>query len=531
MSATADPRRAALEQAARELKRRLRCRESLHSFALNVDIPTAPKGAIHPDEDLLGPAYGLMAIHHAKILETLQRCMDTMFGRCMIFAPPGSAKSLYSSVVASAWEMGRKPGSRILLTGYGSHISERQARRTMQICEQTQYRDLWDEAPTLDRTAAGDWSMSNGSNMLSMGLMAGLTGNRCSGGIIDDPVAGREEADSEEMRQKTIDAYQDDFLSRLLPGAWVALIMTRWHEQDLAGSILPDDYKGQSGPILCKDGMVWEVLNLQAKCEQVDDPLGRKPGEYMWPEWFPVKHWEMYEKASSREAQRAWASLYQQRPTTRGDGRFTEESIDFYQPGSEPPYLAYVGAGDYAVTKGGGDFSELGTFGVDPEGDLWEVDWWSRQVDTGESTEATLDMVKKWKIPMWFNEGGIIDKAVGPLMNLRMRQRKVFTDRRAIPSMADKVAKCSSFQALCAVGKVHFRDNANSRRVVGQLLSLPAGRYDDAADVCGLIGRAIDQFPVARTPQPKRSGKTGIVPFTEAWLMWKDEAEKKVRYR
>jgi hypothetical protein len=520
----------AVQAAIRELIRRERCRNSLHSFALNIDIPTAPSPAMHPDEDLLGPAAGLMAIHHAKILEVLERTMNTKFGRCIIMAPPGSAKSLYASCVATAWEMGRKPGSRIMLTSYASKLAERQARRTMQICEQQQYKDLWPESPTITRDAAGDWMMSNGSNMLSMGLNAGLTGNRASGAIIDDPVAGREEADSPVSQQNTRDSYQDDLVSRLLPGAWIVLIMTRWNEQDLAGSILPDDWKGQSGPILCKDGMVWGVLNLPAKCEHVDDPLGRKLGEYMWPEWFPPQHWAMFENGSSREAQRAWASLYQQRPAAQGDGRFTEECIDYYKEGTHPPILAHVGAGDYAVTENGNDFSELGVFGVDAQGDLWERDWWSKQSDTGESTEKTLDFVKKYKIPMWFNEGGLIDKAMGPLINLRMRQRRIYVDRRAIASMSDKIAKCSAFQARCASRTVHFRDNPNSRRIVAQLLALPAGRYDDAADVCGLIGRAMDQFPIARIPFVEK--RTKIKPFSVAWLESQDIGEtKQKRFR
>lgn len=514
----------------REIKRRLRCRNSLHSFALNIDIPTAPMEALCPDEDLLGPARGLMAAHHAAILDVAQETMNTPFGRAIIMLPPGSAKSLYIDVVAASWEMGRKPGSRIMLTSYASKLAERQSRRAQMVCNSDKYQMLWDEAPKIDRDAAGDWDMTNKSNMLAMGLTAGLTGNRATGAIIDDPVAGREEADSEVARQNTLDSYQDDLLSRLTPGAWLILIMTRWNEQDLAGSILPEDYKGQSGKIVCRDGMTWNVLNIPAKAEQVDDPLGRKLGEYLWPEYMPVQHWQQFEFSQGREAQRAWASLYQQRPSPQGDGRFTEENIIYYKPGTHPPILAPIGAGDYAVTEKRNDFTELGVFGVDPEGVLWELDWWSKQCDTGESTERTLDLVKKWKLPMWFNEGGVIDKAMGPLLNLRMRQRKIYTDRRAMPSMQDKIAKCSAFQSLCAAGMVRFRDNANSRRVVAQLLALPAGRYDDAADVCGLIGRAIDQFPLARVPQ-RQSRKEGIKPFSAAWLEWKGESDQKVRYR
>jgi hypothetical protein len=527
-------------EAARELLRRERARTSLHTYALSVDIPTLPFAAPCPDEELLGPACVLMARHHAAILSTLERTMNRYMGRCLIMAPPGSAKSLYTSVLAPTWEMGRKPSSRIILASYGGKPAERQARRAIQIAGSPIYKDLWPDGPAIVRDAAGDWSLSNGSEMLSMGLMGGLTSNRATGAVIDDPVAGREEADSEDVRQKILDAYQDDLLTRLLPGAWVAIIMTRWHEADLAGAILPEDYAGQSGMVKCRDGLMWEVLNMPAKCERADDPLGRKPGEYIWPEFFPPEHWALYEDAPGPESARRWSSLYQQRPSPQGSGRFAEEMFDFYDEGQAPMHLAYVGASDFAVTAGGNDFTEHGVFGVDSQNELWEVDWWNKQSDTGVGVKKMLDMVKRWKPPMWFNEGGVIDKATRPAINQQMRERKIFVDLRSLPSMQDKVAKCSNFQARAArggeitpgvwrPGAVHFRNNANSRRVVAQLVALPAGRYDDGADVCGLIGRAIDQFVVPHVPQTKK--REGIIPFTGKWIEYQENEKPTLRYR
>ena len=129
---------------------------------------------------------------------------------------------------------------------------------------------------------------------------------------------------------------------------------------------------------------------------------------------------------------------------------------------------------------------------------------------------------------------------------LRLRQRNaagenIYCDRRAIPSMADKVAKCSSFQGRAAsggqlpdgtfhTGSVHFRDNANSRRIVQQLVALPAGRYDDAADVCGLIGRAMDQFPIGRVPAAANR-PMGPMPFTGDWLEHQENDKPKIQWR
>jgi phage terminase large subunit-like protein len=513
---------------ARELLRRLRCQQSIHSFYANIDVPRSPSPAMRPDEDLLGPARNLMPVHFAKILEVMQRTMDRPSGRAIIQAPPGSAKSTLADAVAVPWEMGRKPGSRLLLLSYASEVAERQSRLAQNVVQQAEYQAIWPESPKLMRDAAGEWNMSNGSELAALGILGSVTSRRASGIVIDDPVAGREEADSELQRARLLNAYQDDVLTRLLPNGWIIIIMTRWNEQDLAGSVLPEDYDGGSGMYTGRDGLQWEVLSLPAKCERTDDPLGRKTGEYIWPEWFPPEHWAKFEHAKGAEAQRTWSSLCQQRPTPQGNARLDEGAIDYYKPGTQPPILGMVGAGDYAVTAGKNDFTEQAVFGIDTKGDLWEMDWWHEQCDTGKSTEQMLDMVARWRVPMWFNEGGVIDKSMGPLMNMRMRERQVFTDRRALPSMQDKLAKCQAFIARCNAGTVHFRDSANSRRVIAQIASLPAGRYDDAADVCGLIGRALDQFPIVREYKPPPKIEP-MKPFTKEWLEYRPARTDGVR--
>lgn len=527
-----------LQDAAADLLKRKRSQTSLHSFALNIDIPGAPMRAMRPDEDLVGPAAGLMAKHHAIICDHIERTMNTPFGRLMVFAPPGSAKSSYGSVIAPAWDMARPPppwqttvgapmdwrqaDGRIIMTSYADKIARKQSRRCQQICGSELYRNIWDESIILDRIATDDWSLSNRAEYMAAGIMGGVTGNRAHGIIIDDPVAGREEADSETLRDKTLDGYQDDVLTRLLPGAYIILIQTRWHEQDLAGCILPDDYDGRSGWVKCKDQIWWYILNIQAKAELADDPIGRTRGEYLWTDWFPEQHWKMFENAGGRKARRTWSSLYQQRPTPEGGGDFKREDFNWYTPGEEPMNLHLYGASDYAVTEKGGDFSEHGVAGLDSDNQLWFVDWWSGQETTDKTIDAFLDMVEKHNrrehnLILWTNEGGIIDKAVRPQINRRMRERDIFIDLRTLPSMQDKRAKCASFGARVSSKSVWLPEGVPwAEDLVDQLIAAPAGRYDDKFDVAGLIGRMIDQFTDAAPPRSKRP--KGIQPFTAQWL-------------
>ena len=524
------------EEAAIELLKRKRSQQSLHSFALNIDIPGAPMDALCPDEDLLGPARDLMTLHHALILEAAQNTMNTPFGRAMFFLPPGSAKSSLLTVVASAWEMGRKKKSRLITASYADKIAKKQSRRAIQLCKSDKYSQIWDTPVSMVRDATDDWSLSNESEYMAAGIMAGITGNRASGVTIDDPVAGREEADSPTTRQKTLDGYQDDILTRLLPGAWVMLIMTRWNQQDLAGSILPEDYNGESGFIKCRDGMMWFVLNIPAKAERPDDPLGREIGEYLWPEFFPIQHWKIFENAAGREGRRVWASLYQQRPAPEEAGDIDRTKINWYKRNEAPPLenLALYGASDYAVTDKGGDFSEHQIWGQDGGGDLWGLRSWTGQKTPDVSVDAMLDMVVGAKpnlIRMWFNEGGIIDKAVRPLINKMMKERKVYVDVRALPSMKDKRAKVAAFVSRLNAGHVWLPDEPWAHDLVDQLATMNSGgKYDDKADVAGLIGRAMDQFRDVRVETHVK--KEGIKPFTAEWLEYDETQQKKsVRYR
>lgn len=313
--------------AAVELAKRRRARASLCGFAQAIDIPGVPLSEEEEDSDawLSRPVEAGLAPHHRLFLEAIERTAARRHGRLMILAPPGSAKSSYASVVAPVALMGRTPDTRILLASYGQELARRHGRRARAVASQRNFSAIYSgyganpARVVLDpKTGAADeWALTNGSEYVACGILASVTGLRAHHIILDDPMRGREQADSPTLRNKTWNAYKDDLLTRLIPGGSVTVILTRWHEDDPAGRILPKDYDGRSGMIECRDGKVWEVLCLPACCERDDDPLGRRPGEYLWPEWFDEGHWAIF-----RAQSRTWASLYQQRPRPDEGGVF-----------------------------------------------------------------------------------------------------------------------------------------------------------------------------------------------------------------
>jgi hypothetical protein len=316
------------EQVAAELLRRQRSRASLVEFSQSIEIPGVPLIDVIDEEDEKGrlknrferekavysPIESRIAKHHLLMMKKIQTCIETSRGRLMVFCPPGSAKSTYGSVLAPAWAMGRKPNTQVILASYATTIAAKQSRKVRSIMRDPRYAAIWAEKPTLldDQRAVDDWQLTNGSSMMAAGLLAGITGNRCDLLVLDDPVANREQADSPTLREKTYNEYIDTALTRAKPHMSVLLIMTRWNEEDLAGAILPADYAGESGAIKCRDGQTWEVLSIPAEAEREDDPLGRKPGEFLWTEWFSREHWATWR--DNPRAARTWSALYQQRP-------------------------------------------------------------------------------------------------------------------------------------------------------------------------------------------------------------------------
>jgi predicted phage terminase large subunit-like protein len=486
----------------REARREL-ARRSLPDFACMVDIPTVPLTDAEDEDGFSVMKLDALALHHALLLRKLQGVENGSIPNLMVMMPPGSAKSTYSDVVFVPWFMARRPRRHVILASYASNIAAKQGRRARQLIKSRSFGNLLNCGLDPSKSAADEWMLDNGSEYMAGGILSGLTGNRAALGILDDPIRGREAAESETIRNKTWDAYIDDFVSRLIPGAPQVMILTRWHQDDPAGRILPTDWDGESGVFNGRDGRIWHVLCLPAIADRFDDPLGRKVGETLWPQWFSHEHWEPFKRNV-----RTWTSLYQQKPSPE-EGTYFQRAW-FPEWKTLPPVNLY-GASDYAVTDSGGDYTVHTIWGVDAAGTLYRVDQWREQSSADVWIEAKIDMIAKYKPLAWFGEAGVIQKAIEPMLRRRMIERKTFCRLEWLPSINDKPTRARGFQARAAMGQVRVEPGAD----ISEFLAFPAGRNDDQVDTASLIGRALDEThpaivkvaPVQRDPsdyRPKR---------------------------
>jgi predicted phage terminase large subunit-like protein len=513
--------------AARILLRRRRMRESLLGFAQSIQIPGAPVGG--DDSELFAPVGEKMAKHHVILCNALQECIDTDYGRTMVLLPPGAAKSTYASSIAPAWAMGRWPGYQVILASYATELAKKHGKKARAICKQAVYNDAFDGSTLRKDTSAAEmWATTNGSEYMAGGLQSGLTGNRADLLIIDDPIKGAEAADSQTIRAAIMEAIELDAMTRLKPKASVFLIQTRWHPLDPAGQLLPDDYDGRCGPVVCSDGMTWNVINIPAECEREDDPLGRAIGEMLWPEYLdPERHWRQF-----RGNARLWAALCQQRPTVAGGGRFKEEWVQWYDEGEAPDALNYYGADDYGAPPELGsaeadlDFTEMGVAGLDEKGDIWLMDWFYQQAaSTDTGIKNFIRLAKKWRIRRWFGEKGVIHNSISGTLNRAKRESQMRCQIELLSSFGSKVAKAEAFFALCEQGKVHFPRTEWARRLVAQLVAFPVVAHDDGVDVCALFGRALDGMAWAYVPPVEEH--RDLKPFSQEWLFYNEKPAQK----
>lgn len=454
--------------------------------------------------------------HHRLIAEHLEAVERREILRLIITAPPRHTKSELASRRFPAWYLGRNPKHQLITSTYAAEFAEDFGREVRGIVAEPDYQRVFPGVRLAgDSAARGRWHTTEGGVYIAVGVGGPITGRGAHIALIDDPVKNREDADSQIKREALWRWYTSTLRTRLMPGGAIVLVLTRWHEDDLAGRLLDPMRTGEQ----------WTVLNLPAEAE-ANDPLDRPLRAPLWPEWYPSE-----ELSRIRDAigVRDWTSLYQQRPVPETGGQFERAWFRWYDPDELPARLNNYGASDYAVTVKGGDFTEHGVTGVDEEGHLWLRDWWSGQDATDVTINAKLDLAHKHKTLAWYGESGVIEKAIGPATNRAMLDRQKagkpsWVAMEYLPSTQDKIARVASFRARAQAGAVHLpRDQRWAEELVEQLCAFPAGRFDDKVDVCGLFGRALDDMADA---QPKSAPKPPPPkPFTDAWFAARDRAE------
>lgn len=398
--------------------------------------------------------------HLEYIRDHLQRVTSGECKRLMIFLPPRHYKSEMVTVRYSAWRLECDPSMRLIVGAYNQLLADKFSRKARRIVE--------NRIPLAkDRQAVQDWETQAGGGLRAVGVGAGITGQGGDLVVIDDPVKSREEAQSETYREKVWDWYTDDLYTRMEADSAVILIMTRWHEDDLAGRILASEQAGD-----------WTVCSLPAEAEE-GDPLGREVGEALCPEKF--------DKAALADRRavlgNSYYALYQQRPQPKEGDMFKAHwfrIVDAIPAGCE-----WVRYWDNAGTAGGGAYSAGGLMGRTPEGrfivaDMVRGQWSAHERERMKQQTAALDATAHGRVTTWNEQepgSGGKESAESTVRNLAGYNVKI---ERVT---GDKVTRAEPFAAQCEAGNVDILRGPWNAAYLNELTSFPNGKFKDQVDV------------------------------------------------
>ena len=411
--------------------------------------------------------------------------------RLMLFLPPRHGKSTLASVAFPAWHLGRNPQHEFISCSYSGSLAMGFSRKVRGLLREPTYKTAFETRLDPESQSAEAWLTTAGGGFVAAGVGGGITGKGAHVLVIDDPVKNREDAESQNNRDANWDWYTSTAYTRLAPGGGVLVILTRWHDDDLAGRLLKATAEG---------GDDWEVVRYPAIAESEEQY--RDAGEALHPERYSVDALDQIRKAVGP---RDWSALYQQNPVADDGEYFTRDMIQYYDPEDiDMDAMRYYCAWDLAIgKKDRNDYTVGMVIGVNEYDELFIVDVVRGRFDGFEIVERILDLYEEWKPSMIGIEKGHIEMALGPFLEKRIRERGLYeayikdlrTGRR------DKEARARAIQGRMQQGMVYFpRDEIFTGPLVAEMLRFPGGVNDDQVDALAWLGLMMTEFATYQAP-------------------------------
>jgi predicted phage terminase large subunit-like protein len=243
--------------------------------------------------------------------EAIAWAYSTPNARLVISLPPQEGKSQRVTKTGSLWALTQNPELRLGIASYSQALAEGFGREVRNwIASNDGDEGTLDLGLRIarDNGSARRWQLAgHRGGITCVGIGSGLTGRPLDALVIDDPFADKEQAASAYYRERVWSWWQSVGSTRLAPGAPVIVILTRWHEDDIAGRLLG-----------AEDGKRWRVINIPALADHdpekgESDPLGRAPGEWLSSARGRTK--AEWEAIRIQVGTRVFNALYQGRPS------------------------------------------------------------------------------------------------------------------------------------------------------------------------------------------------------------------------
>lgn len=414
----------------------------------------------------------------ATFLEVIAAKLDAVrrgrIKRLIICLPPRSLKSHLASVALPAWCLGHDPSLEIIAVSYGQDLAEKFARDCRTLMGEAWYQALFSRTRLPGRQSVTDLRTSRHGTRFATSIGGVLTGRGADIIIIDDPLKPTD-ALSDPERNRANEWYDNTLLSRLnskKDGA-IVIISQRLHQDDLVGHVLASDD--------------WEVLSFPAIATADENvpivtPYGirhfnRKLGEPLHLEREPL---EVLQSLKETMGEYNFEAQYQQAPTPLGGAMIKTAWLQYYEPGTEPPFSSIVQSWDTANKPGElNDYSVCTTWGA-RDGRFYLLHVLREKLNFPDLKRAVRSQAATFKPQTILIE----DKASGTQLIQELRNEAVFGIKSYQPRPgSDKRMRLHEQATGFENGLVYLPSDApwlSEYRL--ELTTFPGSKYDDQVD-------------------------------------------------
>ena len=422
------------------------------------------------------------ARHHRFLADVMMRVEQGLERKIIINLPPRSGKSELCTKRFAAWYMGRHPDHDIIIATYNEKFAHDFSKEIREIINSHRFRQVFPQFALVQQSDER-LRTNGGGDMFFLGRRSATTGRGANCIIVDDPTKDDKEVKYAAFREDCWQWFTQTLLSRRHNDrAPIVMTQTRWNDDDIVGRIT-DPTNPSYSPRFAAD---FKVISLPAFAEE-GDPLGRAPGEVLWPERFGKRYLEEMREANPL----AFSALYQCNPTPDDGVYYGVNDIHEYTEDMLPESLRIYVVSDHAVaTKEINDPSCLLPFGICERGNAWilpDAVW--KRMDGSQTITEMLTLIKSRRPMRWFAEKGHISKALKPFLTKRMQEENLFCPIDEVQPIGDKIQRATSARARASQGKILFPRFAPWwPRAKSELLKFPNARNDDFVDCVSMIG-------------------------------------------
>lgn len=404
--------------------------------------------------------------HHKLLIEKLEAVERGEIKRLMVFMPPRHGKSEIISVQFPAWLIGRNPDRDIILASYSSDLAHDFGRQTRNLIASPEFTNIFTNVTLAeDSSAKGKWNTNGRGAYNAVGVGGALTGRGAHILIIDDPVKNRADAESQVYRDNTWSWYTSTARTRLSPDGAIIVVMTRWHDDDLAGRIL-------------KNGDSWEIINLPAIATQ--DEQFRKTGEPLWPTRFSIQN---LLQTKSEIGSYDWSALYMQDPLDESTQEF-KRSFFRYTP--KQSLLAkttsnYITIDTAISERDSADSTGIVRNYVDDQ-NKWNIKAYRMKISPTELIDNLFAMNAEDRPVSIGIEKTIYLQAIKPFLDDEMRRRNTFLPIVELQhNQTQKETRIRGLIPRYESGSI-FHIEGETKELEDELLRFPKAVHDDVMD-------------------------------------------------